>query len=362
MRKVIAAKALVFALTFFPLSLAYALLMYASYKNWTGLKLTFVESLQYSSIVVGISTLLGLLIFLRVCSVKQNNQNIVALILKELFVILVFVILWLLLTEAILLNYWFDEGLKVGWVWSVVSEFINNTGRLHSGLFLFATYTGLSYAMFYFSEHKAALKKEKLATELANKMKMKAMMNYMQPHFFFNCISSISELIHISPRKADEALNKLSDILRYLIDTKKQSHSLESELELTHNYVDLQKLRHGSRFQYSAEVDEKFLSVQIPVLTIQLLVENSFHHAFNRFEISEKIEIKVNVNCVNNVLNIIVCDSGSENTDDAESGHGIHLLKSRLHSVFNQMKFSHGFTRKTLLGKPGYQSHLAILI
>lgn len=357
-------RAILFSLSFIPFWIAYTILLYTSNRNSPEYENTaFLDWLEYSAIIVGISTLLGVFNLFRVLGFKKSRFTSTFMFLtKEAIIMVVFVVAWLVITELIFINFYYGQDIQQMSLNDRLMFIIENTGKLYSGMFLYVSYTGICYAYYFYIEQRKSLEREKLAQDLAKEMKMQAMMNYMQPHFFFNCISSISELIHIDPNKADEALDKLSEMLRYLIDNKKQFHSIESELKLTRNYVDLQDIRHGKKFHYSESINMVDLSIEIPVLTIQILVENSFNHASLSNDTKKCIEILVAVQMEKEALHIYVCDSGEPHNTKTHKGRGLELLVSRINAAFETITFEHGFSENTFLNKPGYQSHIIVRI
>jgi len=353
-------KAAVISIPFIPLWLTYTALIYMSNKTNPEYDVTFLDSLEYSFVIIGVATVLGILGFIRIeKQAKSNSINFLKIGLLELFFLFLFLFLWLVTTELILLNFIYDSETQAIGLWEIISNIITKTGKLYSGVYLYASFTALTYAYIYYKRNQESYKSALEAKALANEMRMKAMMNYMQPHFFFNCLSSISELIHIDPHEADDALNKLSGILRYLIDTKEQFHQLSSELELTNKYVELQKIRFTDKFNYKEEVEKDISDILIPILSIQLLVENSFQHATrNTLNNKSAIEIFVKIYKKNNVLNIIVCDNGFNPSYSPKKGSGLSMLESRMKAAFKDIDFNHGYKELTIMNQPGYQSHI----
>ncbi len=135
---------------------------------------------------------------------------------------------------------------------------------------------------------KAELNKKNYEMELAL---MKAQVN---PHFLFNTLNNIDVLIQKDPIKASEYLNKLSDIMRFMIyETKTEKISLTKELEYITKYVELQKIRtsNPSYIKYTVEGDSNNILIE-PMLFIPF-IENAFKHAENK-----KVENAINVTMI----------------------------------------------------------------
>lgn len=126
----------------------------------------------------------------------------------------------------------------------------------------------------------------KVKVELNQKnyeMELALMKAQMNPHFLFNTINNIDVLILKDPSKASEYLNKLSDIMRFMLyETKTEKISLEKELSYIEKYVELQKIRttNLNYVKYEVKGNPEILLIE-PMLFIPF-IENAFKHAENK--------------------------------------------------------------------------------
>lgn len=101
----------------------------------------------------------------------------------------------------------------------------------------------------------------------------------LQPHFLFNALHAISELIYRDARLADRALTKLADLLRLSLRSGvRQEVTLAEELEFLDAYLDLERIRAGDALNIQVEVDEDAYGDLVPNLILQPLVENALRH------------------------------------------------------------------------------------
>jgi two-component system, LytTR family, sensor kinase len=102
----------------------------------------------------------------------------------------------------------------------------------------------------------------------------------LHPHFLFNSLSTLRSLIKRSPQQAEEYLERLSEILRFSINTNMQTLvPLKEEMELSTNYLLMQQVRFGRALNYYIDIPKSMLSgSRLPVYSIQLLVENAVKH------------------------------------------------------------------------------------
>ncbi|MGF7048454.1 two-component system LytT family sensor kinase [Paenibacillus sp. DS2015] len=112
--------------------------------------------------------------------------------------------------------------------------------------------------------------------EMANKAELKALQSQINPHFLFNALNAIISSIRINPDKARELIVNLSGYLRYNLELNDQFIDINKELQQVRDYVEIETARFGSRLQVSYDIDD--ISVQIPSLIIQPLVENAIVH------------------------------------------------------------------------------------
>jgi LytS/YehU family sensor histidine kinase len=123
----------------------------------------------------------------------------------------------------------------------------------------------------------------------------------IDPHFVFNNLSVLSELILESQQLGYEYAENFSRIYRYmLVNSKKDTILLEDELKFLHSYMFLIKHRIGEGVSFSIEVDQESKNLSLPPLTLQLLVENALKH--NRTSKKEPLKIKLYTNDKNELI------------------------------------------------------------
>jgi len=132
-----------------------------------------------------------------------------------------------------------------------------------------------------------AMLNEKLAAERAHASLQQAQLlrltHQMQPHFLFNALNTISSVMHSDVERADALLIQLSDVLRATLDSSEQHQvPLEMELRLLRGYAALMAERFADRVQIAWQVDEALLHCQVPVMSMQPLLENIFKHTVEK--------------------------------------------------------------------------------
>jgi LytS/YehU family sensor histidine kinase len=101
----------------------------------------------------------------------------------------------------------------------------------------------------------------------------------IHPHFLFNALTSIAALCRIAPEKAEAATVQLGQIMRRALESdSRRTQSLSDEIEYVNDYVEIEKLRLGSRLKVIWDVEEGLENIHVPPFVLQTLVENAIIH------------------------------------------------------------------------------------
>jgi two-component system, LytTR family, sensor kinase len=121
-------------------------------------------------------------------------------------------------------------------------------------------------------------KNEEIKTQVLE-TKLKALENELNPHFLFNALNSVSELIYQDQKKAESAVIEISKFLRNAIN-KESLISLETELSMVKTYVNIENVRFDGKIVLNIEDFSEYKNIKIPKFSIQLLVENAIKHGY----------------------------------------------------------------------------------
>lgn len=165
--------------------------------------------------------------------------------------------------------------------------------------------------------------------------RIQAMQARIHPHFLFNSLNSAISLISINPDKAEEMLLNLSRLFRASFQELKLV-SLQEEIELSKRYLAIEQIRLGERLQveWKLENPEMYSRVQIPLLTLQPLVENSIFHGVEK--ILTKSTISILIEILQNQVNIVITNPYAQDKITLRQGHGIALenVQQRLKAYY----------------------------
>lgn len=100
----------------------------------------------------------------------------------------------------------------------------------------------------------------------------------IRPHFLFNSLNAVLGVIRSDPRRAEAALEELSDLFRVLMRENQELTTLGEEFALCRQYLELERLRLGDRLQVAWDVEACPQDAQVPPLMLQPLLENAVYH------------------------------------------------------------------------------------
>lgn len=145
--------------------------------------------------------------------------------------------------------------------------------------------------------------------------KLKALENELNPHFLFNALNSVSELIYQDQKKAESAVIEISKFLRNAIN-KESLISLETELSMVKTYVNIENVRFDGKIILNIQEFKEFKNIKIPKFSIQLLVENAIKHGYLGKTLNIDINFskdKIRVQNDGKIANIVKFGTGLSN-------------------------------------------------
>lgn len=123
--------------------------------------------------------------------------------------------------------------------------------------------------------------------------RLAALQARIRPHFLFNSINAVMSLVRSDPKRAERALLDMADLFRVLMGNNRELVTLESELNLSWQYLELEQLRLGERLKVVWHIDKMPKDALVPPLILQPLLENAVYHGVE--PVAEPGEISVNI-------------------------------------------------------------------
>ncbi|WP_397298680.1 histidine kinase [Nonlabens ulvanivorans] len=166
----------------------------------------------------------------------------------------------------------------------------------------------ISLSLFFY------LRKKRKDYEIESLLKQQRLLRaQMNPHFVFNSLSRVKEMISNNKELAFLYLNKFSRLLRLVLENSANNFVLlDDELDAVENYLDLQKLRYPHKFDY--EIILKDLCQDslyyIPPMLLQPFLENAIEHGFQNLEFKGLISLELSLSKKPNYLRCVIIDNG----------------------------------------------------
>ena len=250
---------------------------------------------------------------------------------KRLAVQLGFLFLWSLLTIGLPFGVWYViNGMSFAYPPASVITFV-------SAIVFLLGFNTVSIAINLFKQSQKHL----LDAEHFKQEKLKAdyrvLQNQVNPHFLFNSLNVLISEIKHAPDTAVDFTRKLSKVYRYVLQSKNHDLiSLKRELEFIESFIFLHKVRIGEALDYSVDISEEAKHLQIPPLTLQILIENAIKHNVANEENVLKISINSDENNILTVTNNLQKMNGVESTYT-----GLSNLSNRF-ELLHKEGFSYG--------------------
>lgn len=236
------------------------------------------------------------------------------------------------------------------WCAALVMELDPGAGTARHFVLASAFTVGLvSLAFFRYLLIRARWQAELMAQAEA---RVQALQARIRPHFLFNSLNTIASLIPVDPVNAEAAIEDLADIFRGSMRRADQPISLAEELQLAHQYLEMEKRRLGKRMEINWRVDELPANAAVLPLMLQPLLENAVAHGIQSRKAGGGIAVYGRAEGDQVVVTIAnpTADEGSET-----SGHGIAIDNIR-----ERLRFAYG-SRASLVTYEDAQMFYAVL-
>lgn len=162
-----------------------------------------------------------------------------------------------------------------------------------------------------------------------------ALQNQLNPHFLFNNLNTLISEIEESPVNAIEFTRNLADTYRYILFCQgKNTVPLYEEMNFVETYIKLHKVRLGDCLNIENNIDEDYMDMSVPPLTLQLLIENVIKH--NVISVGRPMTIRLYTELVNNEMWMVVSNAVRPKKDIRSSGKGLANLSQRYNLLYGK--------------------------
>lgn len=220
-----------------------------------------------------------------------------------------------------------------GWVLGL--DFFGNWRSVYLQFFIGLIVTLLVaisiYGVMLYRELLQKTREATAAREAAVNAELRALRAQVNPHFLFNTLNSISALIAVNPNLAEQMVQKLSDIFRYVLVVK-DTVTIEEELKFIRTYLDIEQVRFEEKLKVSVEADPGTLGFCVPSLILQPIVENAIKHGLADEMSGGALTVRSQVQNGHVVIHVI--DTGTRTGPMSGLGIGLKNVKDRLEKTY----------------------------
>jgi signal transduction histidine kinase len=205
------------------------------------------------------------------------------------------------------------------------------TKKFHLNLLTYAGIVAAAQGAFYYRRY------HERTAQLA-RARLQSLQMQLQPHFLFNTLNTISELVHRDPRAADRTIARLGDLLRLSLETENMPEvSLRQELEFLQKYLEIEKTRFHDRLTVVFEIAPEALDARVPSMILQPILENAVRHGIAARPGAGRIGIRAER--IDGMLELKISDDGAglaESNDSAvREGIGLSNTRARLRQLYD---------------------------
>jgi two-component system LytT family sensor kinase len=193
--------------------------------------------------------------------------------------------------------------------------------------------------------HSIVKMKKKLEQKIVENQKIKhlqtqtqlmALQSKINPHFLFNTLNTMLDLVYKSPEKVETMILYLSDIYRKVLRLpENQTITLKEETELIREYLEIEKIRMGDRLDFFISLDSMLEDFKIPPLLLEPIVENAVIHG-----ISPKPEggtVHIEIKKQKNMVSVQIMDNGiGFEHNQPFFGFGLQSIRERMQLIFKE--------------------------
>ena len=194
---------------------------------------------------------------------------------------------------------------------------------------------GVAHALVYARKSRARERQAQMLREQLTQARLDALSAQLNPHFLFNTLNSIAEMVHHDAEAADRMLVQLGGLLRHSLESSRQQHtSLHDELGAIDCYIGIEQVRLGDRLQFRRDISEDALFAQVPRLMLQPLVENAVAHSVALRDAPSTVAVRAW--CEGDRLVLEVLDDGAGTPPKPGFGVGLANTRARLECLYGQ--------------------------
>lgn len=291
----------------------------------------FASALHYSLRLMATAAVLGLVVHRFTARLPWPHPMRLGFIARHALGAALYALAWVGANSAV-------ESLTEGRLVLVVGPGL--AAYLVTGVWFYVMIAGVAYAQ------RAAARNAQLEA-LQARSELAALRAQLHPHFLFNALHTVVQLIPLDPGRATRAAEQLAALLRASFDNPRETVTLQEEWRVVQLYLDIEAIRFGERLVVKTAFDPAALPVLLPSFALQTLVENAVRHGAAPRVAPTTVTLRARVDAGG--LTLVVEDDGmgAEAAAIEAGGTGLRRLRERLGWLYG------GSASLTVQGAPG---------
>jgi two-component system LytT family sensor kinase len=201
-------------------------------------------------------------------------------------------------------------------------------------------YAGVVLAWYAATYYREARDRQMQAVELESMLhqaQLEALRSQLNPHFLFNALHSMAELVHTDPKLAEQLLVRLGELLRQVLQSSNRPEvTLSEELEFIRGYVDIEQMRLGERLRVNWDIAPNALQARVPSLVLQPLVENAIQHGIAAAAGPGTLSIAARLEGDSLLVEVRDNGPGLVRTTEQPQGIGLANTRARLQRLYGE--------------------------
>lgn len=195
------------------------------------------------------------------------------------------------------------------------------------GIWLYVMTAGIAYAV------QTAQRATRAEAEAA-RAQLAALRAQLNPHFLFNALHTVVQLIPLEPARASKAAEQMAGLLRTTLEEERELVSLREEWAFVQRYLDVEQLRFGDRLIVRSKLRVDASDVLIPAFAVQTLVENAVRHGASPRIEPTTITMTGRRDAESVVITVKDDGQGASSVRAANGGTGLRRLRERLDVLY----------------------------
>ncbi|HYL92737.1 MAG TPA: histidine kinase [Alphaproteobacteria bacterium] len=200
-------------------------------------------------------------------------------------------------------------------------------------MILLTAWTSLYATIYEFQQRRERELRSLRLETMVQQAQLRGLRAQLNPHFLFNCLNDLREVIEENQERAQLMVTQLSALLRYSLQANQSELApLADEIQAVKDYLALEKIRFEERLQVEWSVDEATAGIRVPPMLLQTLVENALKHGIARRTEGGHVAIQTRVSGPDLLLEVI--NSGKLEPEPSSNSLGLKNAQELLKLLY----------------------------